>query len=194
MLLIKSYIMRNGVPIIVANNIYAAKLFMLNTMMFISVLASAQHNKGYLGLDAGVYVIQHSNPAAGAHFSGNAELANAMFWGAEIGVVKFDGIRKAYLPLLAKLTIMPDLNSGRARLLLLLAPGYGIYDDSYRRGGNYYRDKGGFDFYGGIGAAFKGNGNGYLTLTVGYSTFGFTTNGFRSNIDGVGIRFGGMFR
>ena len=159
-----------------------------------SILSFSQQRSGYLGLDAGIYVIKHDDPAVGAHFSGNAELANDMFLGAEIGVVKFDGIRKAYLPLLARFSMMPDVGSGIARLLILLAPGYGIYDDSYRRSGIYYKEKGGFDFYGGIGAAFKGKQNGYLTLTVGYSTFGFTTNGYKSNIDGMGIRFGGMFR
>jgi hypothetical protein len=173
---------------------YILKFFFLILIMQVSVLSFCQRRNGYLGLDAGVYVIKHYDPAVGAHFSGNAELANDMFLGAEIGVVKFDGIRKAYFPLLARFSMMPALNSGRARLLILLAPGYGIYDDSYRRGGIYYKEKGGFDFYGGIGAAFKGKQNGYLTLTVGYSTFGFTTNGYKSNIDGVGIRFGGMFR
>jgi hypothetical protein len=186
--------MRNNPLFIDAKNIHVSKLFVLLLVMLISVFSFGQRKSGYLGLDAGVYVIQHSGPSVGAHFSGNAELANDMFIGAEIGVVKFDGLRKAYLPLLARFSMMPDLNSGRARLLILLAPGYGLYDDSYRRGGVYYKEKGGFSFYGGLGAAFKGKGNGYLTLTVGYSTFGFTTNGYKSNIDGVGIRFGGMFR
>lgn len=173
---------------------HALKFIMLVAFVQAFVISFSQQRNGYLGLDAGVYVIKHSDPAVGAHFSGNAGLSNDMFVGAEIGVVKFEGLRKAYLPLLARFSMMPALNSGRARLLILLAPGYGLYDDSYRRGGIYYREKGGFSFYGGLGAAFKGKGNGYLTLTVGYSTFGFSTNGYKSNIDGVGIRFGGMFR
>jgi hypothetical protein len=186
--------MRNRFSINFTKTIYALKYIMLVVLIHASILSFSQRRKGYLGLDAGVYVIKHSDPAVGAHFSGNAELSNDIFLGAEIGVVKFDGLRKAYLPLLARFSMMPDLNLGRARLLILLAPGYGLYDDSYRRGGIYYKEKGGFNFYGGLGAAFKGKQNSYLTVTVGYSTFGFTTNGYKSNIDGVGIRLGAMFR
>lgn len=172
----------------------ALKYFILVLLIHTSHSSFSQRKNGYLGLDAGVYVIKYYDPAVGAHFSGNAELAKDMFLGAEIGIVKFDGIRKIYAPLLARFSMMPDIGSGRTRLLILLAPGYGLYDDSYRRGDIYYKEKGGFSFYGGMGAAFKGKQNGYLTLTVGYSTFGFSTNGHKSNIDGVGIRFGGMFR
>lgn len=186
--------MRNEISSIATKDSLASKFIVLMVLMHVSFTSLCQKRNGYLGLDAGVYVIKHSDPAVGAHFSGNAELANDMFVGAEIGLVKFDGIRKPYFPLLARFSMMPALSSSRARLLILLAPGCGLYDDSYRRGGIYYKEKGGFSFYGGLGAAFKGRKNGYLTLTVGYSTFGFTTNGYKSNIDGVGIRFGGMFR
>lgn len=187
-------IMRNHTLAIASKNGSVIKLFLLVAQIQMSVASFCQHTNGYLGLDAGVYVIKNSDPAVGAHFSGNAELANDMFVGAEIGLVKFDGLRKPYFPLLARFSMMPALSSGKARLLILLAPGYGLYDDNYRRGGIYFKEKGGFSFYGGLGAAFRGRKNGYLTLTVGYSTFGFTTNGYKSNIDGVGIRFGGMFR
>jgi hypothetical protein len=167
-------------------------LVLLMTIVFTS--SFAQQRNGYLGLEAGVYIVEPYDPGVGAHFSGNAEIANDMFLGAEIGVVKFHRLDKAYLPLLARFSMMPALRSGKARLLVVLAPGYGFYDDSYRRGGLYYKSKGGFAFYGGMGAAFKGKRNGYLTVTIGYSTFGFTNAGHKSNIDGVGIRFGGLFR
>lgn len=186
--------MRSNFSTIVSKSIYVPKYIMLLILIHASVLSFGQRRNGYLGLDAGVYVVKPSNPAVGAHFSGNAELANGMFLGAEIGVVKFDHLDKVYLPLLARFSMMPDLNSGKAKLLVVLAPGYGVYDNSYRRGGIYYKENGGFSFYGGVGAAFKGKQNGSLTLTVGYSSFGFTTNGYKTNIDGVGIRFGGMFR
>ncbi|HTM91305.1 MAG TPA: hypothetical protein VL095_02725 [Flavisolibacter sp.] len=165
---------------------------LLMTIAFTS--SFAQQRNGYLGLEAGVYIVEPYDPGVGAHFSGNAEVANDMFLGAEIGVVKFHRLDKAYLPFLARFSMMPALRSGNARLLVVLAPGYGFYDDSYRRGGLYYKSKGGFAFYGGMGAAFKGKRNGYLTVTIGYSTFGFTNAGHKSNIDGVGIRFGGLFR
>lgn len=185
--------MRNYFPITFSKKITALKFFILVAVLHLSLLSFSQRG-GYLGLEVGVYAIKHSDPAVGAHFSGNAELTNDMFLGAEIGIVKFDGLHKPYLPLLARFSMMPNVGSGRARLLILLAPGYGLYDDKYRRGGLYYHEKGGFDFYGGVGAAFKGKQNGYLTLTVGYSTFGFTTDDYKTNIDGVGIRFGVMFR
>jgi hypothetical protein len=37
-------------------------------------------------------------------------------------------------------------------------------------------------------------GKTYLTLTVGHSTFGFTSEGYKNNIDDVGISFDAMFR
>lgn len=170
------------------------KLIMLSLMIFAFTSSFAQKRNGYLGLEAGVYIVEPYDPGVGAHFSGNAEVSNDMFLGAEVGVVKFHRLDNVYLPLLARFSMMPALRSGKARLLVVLAPGYGFYDDSYRRGGLYYKSKGGFAFYGGIGAAFKGRRNGYLTVTIGYSTFSFTYGGYKSNIDGVGIRFGGLFR
>ena len=175
-------------------SVLSPKYLLLFLMTNIVSLSFAQQRNGYLGLEAGVYIVEPYDPGVGAHFSGNAEVANDMFLGAEIGVVKFHRLDKVYLPLLARFSMMPALRSGNARLLVVLAPGYGFYDDSYRRGGLYYKSIGGFAFYGGIGAAFKGKRNGYLTVTIGYSTFGFTNAGYKSNIDGVGIRFGGLFR
>lgn len=186
--------MKNRILINSATNILNPKILLLSLLTVIATSSFAQQRNGYLGLEGGVYITEPYDPGVGAHFSGNLGVTNDMYLGAEIGVVKFHHLDKAYLPLLARFSMMPVLRSSKARLLVVLAPGYGIYDDSYRRGGLYYKSKGGFSFYGGIGAAFKGKRNGYLTLTVGYSTFGFTTNGYKTNIDGVGIRFGGLFR
>jgi hypothetical protein len=154
----------------------------------------AQRRNGYLGLEAGVYATNHYDPGIGFHFSGNAEVANAMFVGAEVGVISFSDLEKPYIPLLVRFSAMPQLNSTKARLLVVVAPGYGIYDNSRQRNNIYYKTKGGFTFYGGAGAAFKGKGKADFSLTIGYSSFGFTTEGYKSNIDGVGIRFGVMFR
>jgi len=186
--------MRNNLLTKTSTSTFARKYLLFFLLTFVATISFAQQRNGYLGLEAGVYIVEPYDPGVGAHFSGNAEVANDMFLGAEIGVVKFHRLDKVYLPLLARFSMMPALRSGKARLLVVLAPGYGFYDDSYRRGGLYYKSKGGFAFYGGIGAAFRGKQNGYLTLTIGYSTFGFITNGYKNNIDGVGIRFGGLFR
>lgn len=159
-----------------------------------SVPAMAQKRGGYLSLDAGVYVLPQFNPAIGLHLGGNALLANEVYLGAELGVVKFDHLSKPYLPLLARFSAMPSIGSGRSRLLILLAPGYGLYRDDFRRGNDWYYSKGGFSFYGGFGAVIPGKGRGSLSLSVGYTTFGFETNGHESNIDGVGIRIGAMIR
>lgn len=178
----------------ISKTVFIPKYLLLLLLIGMATFSFAQQRNGYLGLEGGVYITEPYDPGIGAHFSGNAEVANDMFLGAEIGVVKFHRLDKAYLPLLARFSMMPALRSGKARLLVVLAPGYGFYDDSYRRGGLYYKSKGGFAFYGGMGAAFRGKQNGYLTVTIGYSTFGFTNAGHKSNIDGVGIRFGGLFR
>lgn len=170
------------------------RTLILFLLCFIINSSFAQKRNGYLGLDAGVYITEPYDPAVGVHFSGNAEVSNDMFLGLEIGAVKFHRLDKVYLPLLARFSMMPSLGSGNARLLIVMAPGYGFYDHSYRRGQVYYKSKGGFSFYGGFGAAFKGKQNGYLTVTIGYSTFSFTTNEHKTNVDGVGIRFGGIFR
>ena len=178
----------------ISGSITAFRWILLPVLILTHASCFSQQRNGYLGLDRGIYVIKQYDAAAGAHFSGNAELTNDVFLGAEIGFVKFDHLDKVYLPLLARFSFMPQLNLRRANLLILLAPGYGVYDDSYRRNTTYYKSKGGFSFYGGAGAAFRGKGNAYLTLTIGYATFGFTTNGYKSNIDGVGIRIGALFR
>lgn len=171
------------------------RTLILFLLCFTITSSFAQKRNGYLGLEGGLYLNQPPyDVGAGLHFSGNAEISNDMFMGLEIGAVKFHHLHKPYLPLLARFSMMPSLRSGKARLLIVLAPGYGFYDDDYRRGQVYYKSKGGFSFYGGVGAAFKGKQNGYLTVTIGYSTFGFTTNDYKTNVDGVGIRFGGIFR
>lgn len=186
--------MKNYFSITRSNAVFLRRVALLSVMVIAVAFSSAQQRNGYLGLEAGVYIVEPYDPGVGAHFSGNAEVASDMFLGAEIGVVKFHRLDDVYLPLLARFSMMPALRSGKARLLVVLAPGYGFYDDEYRRGSIDFKSKGGFAFYGGIGAAFRGKQNGYLTVTIGYSTFGFTTNGHKSNIDGVGIRFGGLFR
>jgi hypothetical protein len=159
-----------------------------------SLTAFSQRRSGYAELDAGIYFIKQVDPAIGAHFSGNIELTNAVFLGAELGVVKFDHIKKAYLPLLARFSIMPSSGGKRINPLVVLAPGYGVYEEKFRVGNTWYESKGGFSFYGGAGVAFPGKGRGSLVMTIGYSTFGFTTNGHKSNIDGVGLRIGAMIR
>jgi hypothetical protein len=191
---IKRSFMKNYLPITNPKGFIFRMLIILFMMVITADHSFSQQRNGYLGLEAGVYIVKPENSGVGAHFSGNAEIANDMFLGAEIGAVKLHRLDNVYLPLLARFSMMPALRSGKARLLVVLAPGYGFYDDSYRIGGINYKSKGGFAFYGGVGAAFKGKQRGYLTVTAGYSTFGFSTNGYKSNIDGVGIRFGGLFR
>jgi hypothetical protein len=171
-----------------------AKSILLSTLILLSLYSFGQKRNGYLGLDAGIYAVDQYSPGVGVHVSGNAGIANEVFVGAEIGAVKFNHLDKVYAPLLARFSFMPELSSRRANLLILIAPGYGIYDDSRWRNNIYYKSKGGFAFYGGVGAAFRGTGRGYLTITVGYSTFGFTGYNYKSNIDGVGIRIGALFR
>jgi hypothetical protein len=186
--------MKNNYTTAITKQIFISLNLTAFFICFGIISSFGQKRNGYLGLDAGVYITEPYDPGVGAHFSGNAEVSNDMFLGLEIGAVKFHRLDKVYLPLLARFSMMPSLRSGKARLLIVLAPGYGFYDDSYKRGSVYYKSKGGFSFYGGLGAAFKGKQNGYLTVTIGYSTFGFSANDYKTNINGVGIRFGGIFR
>ena len=170
------------------------KWTVLSALFFSFLSVSAQRRNGYVGLDAGVYFLKPHDPAVGVHFSGNIELVNALFFGPEIGVVKFDHLKKPYLPLLARFSIMPALQSRKASALIVLAPGYGLHDETYRRGNNWFNSKGGFAFYGGAGAVIPGKKRGSLAITIGYTSFGFRVNGFKSNIDGVGLRLGAMIR
>jgi hypothetical protein len=170
------------------------RFFLLSAIMFGANSAFTQQRNGYLNIDAAVYAFKNDDPAIGAHFGGNAGIANDVYLGAELGVVKFHDNDKVYLPVLARFSFMPQVNSKKANLIVLIAPGYGAYNNSYRDGNNDHKVKGGFAFFGGLGAGFKGKRNGYLTLTVGYTSFGFDDRGSKYNVDGVGIRVGGMFR
>lgn len=171
-----------------------AKWMILFFVLTGSLFCFGQKRNGYLSLDAGIYVLPQFNPALGFHLGGNAELANAVFIGAELGVVKFDHLNKPYLPMLARFSAMPLLGTGKNRLLILLAPGYGLYKEDLRRGNDWYHSTGGFSFFGGVGVVLPGKRRGSLSLSVGYTTFGFNTDGHQSNTDGVGIRVGAMIR
>ncbi len=168
------------------------KLLVWALMIFATAPAFSQKRNSYLELDAAGYFLKPYDPAVGIHLSGNIELVKALFFGAELGVVKFDHLKKPYIPLLTRFSIMPALSSRKASALIVLAPGYGLYEERYRRGNDWFHSKGGFTFYGGLGAVIPGKNRGSLAITVGYTAFGFSTNGRKTNIDGVGLRLGAM--
>jgi hypothetical protein len=173
-----------------------SKMRKLLTLLLLtgSLLSYAQNNfRGYFGIEPSVYFNSQSDPAFGVNFSGSGELAKDLFAGLQVGVVKFKENDKVYIPLQVKLTIAPDYYKKKTSILILLEPGYGVYNETNRVGIDDIQTLGGFTFFGGLGAAFKGKGNGRISVAVGYSLFGFKSNDTKNNTEMIGMRLGVMF-
>ena len=167
---------------------------LLFILILFPCLCFGQSRKGYLSIELGTYFARNTDPAIGVHLSGNAEITPSLFLGLEAGVIKFPNLKNLYAPILARFTMMPQTSRAKATPLILVEPGYGIYRHVRKIGNLRVETEGGFDFFGGIGAVFNGKGKGRLFLAIGYSSFGFSTNDIRSNLEMVGLRLGVMLR
>jgi hypothetical protein len=162
-------------------------------LIFTLASSAQKKNKGYSSAAINLN-IGNNTQSFGASFGANVELSKGAFFGLEAGVLKFQDLDGIYLPMLGKFTIAPNIDKNKLSPLLVLQPGYGIYQHTYSAGSVQITTRGGFDFYGGVGVVFPGKGKGHGFLTVGYSLFGFTTEDVKSNLEMVGIKTGIMFR
>jgi len=159
--------------------------------LFLPMLCLAQKkNKGYCSFDASIDVKKNYDPPIGIRFSGNGEIVNGFFLGAEVGVVKFPDLEGVYVPILARFTVVPNADSKKTTFLALLEPGYGAYNKQDALNAPL---QGGFNFFGGIGATFSGKGSGRMYLAAGYSLYGFKRNDIKSDREMLGMRVGIMF-
>lgn len=155
---------------------------------------SQKNDKGYFSITALTAFKANADPAFGASLSGNVELAKAFFIGGQIGLVKFPLHDGVYVPLQAKFTVAPQLDSKKIGLLVLLEPGYGVYNKTLHAGSNTITQQGSFTFFGGLGGTFPGKGKGRAFLAAGYSLFGFKTNDVRNDERLIEVRAGVMLR
>ena len=169
-----------------------AMKYIICFFLFLPFLGQAQSRDTYVGLDGAVYFGRGYDPAPGFHLSGNAGIGKGMYLGAQLGLVHFRDLGGAYLPAHLKFSFLPAGRSGRAVPIVLLEPGYGFYDRKYRAGNGWYRRKGGFTFFAGVGAAFATRSKARPVLTLGYSRFDFKDPGYRFTRDAFGLRFGVM--
>ena len=166
--------------------------YILPVLLLLPFWAQAQSRDTYVGLDGALYFGRGYDPAPGFHLSGNAGIGKGMYLGAQVGLVHFRDLGGAYLPAQLKFSFMPAGQSGRAVPIVLLEPGYGFYDRKYRYGNGWYRRKGGFTFFAGVGAAFATRSKARPVLTLGYSRFDFRDRDYRFSRDAFGLRFGVM--
>lgn len=166
-------------------------IFVLTTLLYKSGQSQKQ---GYFSFGLGANFAQVYDPVIGVHLSGNGEIGKGFFAGIEIGAVKFQEFEGVYLPLQLKFTVAPKINTDKVSPLIVLAPGYGVYNKAVRVGSINITNQGGMVFYGGLGLAFPGKGKSRGYLTLGYSMFGFTTNEIKSYAEMIGLRAGVMLR
>jgi hypothetical protein len=164
------------------------RIIIAATLLLFACNSFAQ-KKGYSSIAAAVDVKDRAN-AFGLYFSGNGQMAPGSFIGIEAGVIKFKGVNAPYIPLLAKITVAPNIDKNKLSPLVVVAPGYGTY--SHNATGN--TTTGGFDFYGGLGVVTASKTKTHAFITIGYSRYGFTTQEIKSKIEMVGLRTGLMFK
>jgi hypothetical protein len=165
------------------------KTLLLLNLSLIPFLSFAQHNSGYFSFVGSLNFPTNvdEGPILGGHASRSTQLGTSEYLGLEAGVVKFKSMHGVYIPIQLKYSLMPAKDPRKVSALIVLAPGYGIYKQA--------DTKGGLVFYGGVGAAFPGKGKGGGYLTVGYSSFAFTSKKSTENnstVSSVGVRAGVM--
>jgi hypothetical protein len=134
-------------------------------------------------------LINGSGLAFGAQLSGNLLLSKGSFMGLEIGYLKFPKMTGLYVPVSLKLTAVINDDPNKTRPIIMIQPGYGLYNERDSESSTIVR-KGGTTIYTGIGVAFAATGNKRGYLMAGYSNYGFENNSVRSRIESIGLRAG----
>lgn len=175
-----------------------AKIFLfmrvaiLVTAMFLSVNCFSQKKGGYLSFSPVVDIIKKSSASIGGELSGNGAISDNAYLGFNVGFTKSQNIKHPYCPVLLKFTLIPQKD--KLSPLLVVSPGYIVYNQSQNIGPIEITTKGRFSFYGGAGIASKPMNNSRLFLTIGYARYEFTINEVKAAIEGLGIRAGIMIR
>lgn len=146
--------------------------------------------KGMNTISAGPENLTNGNGlAVGFHLSGNAVLSKGSFMGLEIGYMKFPEMKGMYVPVSLKLTSIINDDPNKTRPILMIQPGYGLYNERDSESSTILR-KGGTTIYTGLGIAFPLSGNKRGYVMAGYSNYGFELGSTRSRVQSIGIRAG----
>lgn len=167
-------------------------LFCLLVMPFICF--AQRKAKGYFSLDPALYFKAKTDPGFGGFLSGNLKLKSELFAGLQIGAVSLPGMDGAYVPLQAKFTVIPSLNSNKVSPFMLIEPGYGIHNKTYGNSYFSYTEEGGFVFFAAAGLLLPTSAKGALTLAIGYSSFGSKIGTTKHNLEMVGVRLGVLLK
>jgi hypothetical protein len=130
---------------------------------------------------------EYYKPVISARLSGGVNLKNLALVGIGVGVTKFKEFKKVYVPVFGTITVA-DFTK-RVSPLVVLEPGYGIYNEKIRVGNSTLTREGGFTFFGGGGVAIAASSKANLSFSVGYAYYGFNTAGINSSVKGVGFQF-----
>jgi hypothetical protein len=164
------------------------KYIVLFALLFSSAaIAQKRPSNGFLSGTFQVDAPEHYKPVVGARLSGGVNLKNLALVGIGVGITKFKEFKKVYVPIFGTITVADF--SKHVSPLVVLEPGYGIYNEKFRAGNRTITRKGGFTFFGGGGVAVAANRKANLSFSVGYSIYSFNTAGINSSVKGIGFRF-----
>ena len=163
------------------------KYILLLTLLLSSAIAFSQRSNGFLSGTFQVDAPEHYKPIASARLSGGVNLKNLALIGIGVGITKFKEFKKVYVPVFGTITVADF--SKRVSPLVVLEPGYGIYNEKVRIGTRTVKREGGFTFFGGGGVAIAATSKANLSFSVGYAHYYFNTGGVNSSVRGPGFRF-----
>jgi hypothetical protein len=154
--------------------------YILLGLFLIPTLSFAQR-KGYFTISPAFYVTSDAT-GIGGHLSGNYPISSKMYVGMETGFIKYGGMVGMYVPLQLKLSFLTAKDPSKTAAMFFVQPGYGAY--------RFGDTRGGFTFYGGVGARFASKGKAHGFINFGYTILGFKVNEVSVPESGLGIKFG----
>lgn len=163
------------------------KYILIFSLFIFQVCFAQRSSRSFISGTVQVDAPEHYKPVVSARLSGGVNLKNLALVGFGIGITKFKEFSKLYVPVFGTVTIADF--SKRVSPLVVLEPGYGIYNEKIRLGNRTVTREGGFTFFGGGGVALAASSKANLSFSVGYAHYGFTTAGITSSVKGVGFRF-----
>lgn len=160
-------------------------------MLLFPIIGLAQKkSKGYLSITSSLHFKSQTDPGFGGLVSGNLQVSKEFFAGVQLGALKLPYTDGVYVPLQAKFTIAPSFHSNKVSPVMLIEPGYGIYNKTYHYYAGSYTEEGGFTFFAGAGILLPVSARGGLMLAAGYSSFGFKAGNEKTNLEMIGARLG----
>jgi hypothetical protein len=159
----------------------------LSVLLSTSTFAQRGLSRGFVSGTLQIDAPENYKAIVSARLSGGAKLSNLALIGIGVGVTKFKEFSKVYVPVFGTIAIA-DFTK-RISPLVVLEPGYGIYNEKLHWGNRVVTREGGFTFFGGGGVAIAATRKANISFSVGYAHYSFTTAGITSSVKGPGFRF-----